>query len=123
MATILIVDDEVPSLAMLRLFLEAIGYKVLAAENEAAGIDIFTTEKPSIVITDIKMPGKDGLLLLKKIKATVPETQVIVITGHGDRDLEKQALDSGAAHFLHKPLDPVALKQALQQAQQHVQSF
>ena len=60
------------------------------------------------------MPGKDGLILLEQVKALSPETEVIVITGHGDRDLAQRALDLKATAFLHKPLDTDALEEILE---------
>ena len=68
MTKILVIDDEKPTLTMFRLFLGAYGYEVLIAENGAEGLEIFKKERPSIVLTDIKMPGIDGLLVLQQIK-------------------------------------------------------
>jgi YesN/AraC family two-component response regulator len=116
MTTILIIDDEKPTLQMLSLFLEASGYRVLTAENEQQGLTIFKAEHPQIVLTDIKMPGKDGLDVLRQIKAISPATEVIVITGHGDRDLKEQAMALEASAFFNKPLDTDALDDALQAA-------
>ena len=113
MKKILVIDDEVPTLQMLKLFLEACGYTVLTAENADLGLELFEKEKPPIVLTDIKMPGKDGFSILKTIKAACPQTAVMVITGHGDRDLAKQAFDLDATEFFNKPLDTDALDAAL----------
>ncbi len=113
MKKILVIDDEVPTLQMLKLFLGACGYVVLTAENADSGLEIFEREKPPIVLTDIKMPGKDGFSILKAIKAIRPQTEVMVITGHGDQDLAKQAYDLDATEFFHKPLDTDALDAAL----------
>jgi YesN/AraC family two-component response regulator len=65
------------------------------------------------VLTDIKMPGKDGFAVLRQIKSMAPDTQVIVITGHGDRDLARQAFDLDACAFLNKPLDTEALEKEI----------
>ncbi len=113
MEKILIIDDEKPTLAMFRLLLGAYGYNVLTAENGQSGIDIFKKKKPSIVFTDIKMPGMDGLAVLKTLKAIDPTVQVIVITGHGDEALAEQALDLAATTLLHKPIQREALDEAL----------
>jgi YesN/AraC family two-component response regulator len=122
MIKILVIDDEVPTLEMLQLFLEACDYKVFTAENGAAGIDIFEREMPPIVLTDIKMPGKDGFYILKKIKEIRPETEVIVITGHGDRDLAKKAFDLEASEFFHKPLDMEALDATLRRLEEKLKT-
>ena len=122
MTTILLVDDEKPTLQMLTLYLEACGYEVLAADNEAMGLDLFNLHQPPIVLTDIKMPGKDGLVLLQAIKQARPETEVIVITGHGDRQLEKRALALEASAFFHKPLDTDALDKALKSVEKRIEA-
>jgi DNA-binding NtrC family response regulator len=114
MTKILIIDDEKPTLQMLSLFLEACGYQVFVAENQARGVEQFQRERPSIVLTDIKMPGKDGFAALSRIKAIEPRTEVIVITGHGDKDLARQAIDMGASAFFNKPLDTDALDKTIQ---------
>jgi YesN/AraC family two-component response regulator len=120
MKKILVIDDEVATLDMLELFLSACGYTVFVAENETAGLEIFQKETPPIVLTDIKMPGKDGLMILQKIKSLRPETEVIVITGHGDRDLAKKALELKASDFFNKPLDTAALSAALKAAEERL---
>lgn len=121
MKKILVIDDEVPTLDMLDLFLGACGYTVLLAENEAAGMALFEKERPGIVLTDIKMPGKDGLSILKRIKELSPATEVIVITGHGDRDLAERAFALEASDFLNKPLDTAALGEALKKAEERLE--
>ncbi len=120
MKKILVIDDEVPTLDMLELFLGACGYEVLVAENEAAGMEIFEKERPGIVLTDIKMPGKDGLTILKRIKEISAGTEVIVITGHGDKDLAQRAFELEASGFLNKPLDTAELNDALERAEERL---
>ena len=116
MSSILIIDDDKPTLNMFRLFLGAYGYTVLTAENGALALEVFQREKPPIVLTDIKMPGMDGLEVLKRIKETDRSTEVIVITGHGDTDLAIQALDLDATDFISKPIQKEALDAALRRA-------
>jgi len=118
MTKILVIDDEKPTLSMFRLFLEAWGYLVLSAENGTEGLEIFRKEKPAIVITDIKMPGIDGLAVLRQIIDIDPRAVVIVITGHGDTDLAQQALESKAVDFIHKPINKEALAAALRKARE-----
>ena len=112
----LIIDDEQPTLFMFNLFLDAYGYKVITAENAAAGIELFKKERPSIVFTDIKMPGMDGLDALRRLKSIDPAVQVIVMTGHGDQDLMKQAMELKATAFLNKPIARSALEKVLEKA-------
>jgi DNA-binding NtrC family response regulator len=114
MTQILIIDDEKPTLQMLTLYLEVCGHKVLTAENESKGMVMFDRHRPPIVLTDIKMPGEDGFAVLRQIKSKAPNTYVIVITGHGDQDLARQAFDLDACAFFNKPLDTDALEQEIQ---------
>ncbi len=112
----LVIDDEQPTLFMFNIFLDAYGYEVLTAENAAEGIELFKKERPSIVFTDIKMPGMDGLNALKKLKSIDPAVQVIVMTGHGDEGLRKQAMELKATAFINKPIAREALEQVLKKA-------
>ena len=120
MEKILVIDDEKPTLSMFGLFLGAYGYEVFTAENGLEGIELFKKERPPIVVTDIKMPGMDGLTVLKEIKAIDPKTAVIMVTGHGDMALAKQALDAGAVDFINKPIKKEALDQALNSARERL---
>ena len=122
MNKILVIDDEKATLTMFRLFLEAYGYRVLTAQDGTSGLKIFKSEKPSVVLTDIKMPGMDGLEILQKIKEIEPKTEVIVITGHGDTDLAEQALKLNALDFIPKPIKKEALDAALQKAKNRLQT-
>jgi YesN/AraC family two-component response regulator len=120
MKKILVIDDEKSTLSMCRLFFGAYGYQVFTAENAEIGLDIFNKEKPPIVMTDIKMPGPDGFSLLKRIKEIAPETEVIVITGHGDKELAEKAFELDASAFLSKPLNTEEIELALKRAEQKI---
>jgi CheY-like chemotaxis protein/anti-anti-sigma regulatory factor len=116
MRTILVIDDERPTLQMFELYLGAYGYRVLTAASGEEGLAAFDAERPPIVLTDVKMPGMDGLAVLGAIKARRPETEVIVITGHGDIDLALTALGLRATDFIDKPIRREALEGALSRA-------
>jgi len=116
MRTILVIDDERPTLQMFELYLGTYGYQVLTAASGEEGLSRFAAENPPIVLTDIKMPGMDGLAVLKAIKDSRPETEVIVITGHGDIDLALSALELRATDFIDKPIRREALEAALDRA-------
>ena len=117
---ILIIDDERPTLAMFRLLLNAMGYDVITAEDGTRGLDLIRTMSPQIVISDIKMPGIDGLSVLERIKALNANVEIILMTGHGDEALEQEALDLNATAFLHKPVDKAALEKALEKARSNL---
>jgi len=122
MGKILVIDDEKPTLSMFRLILDAYGYSVYTAENATEGLAIFQKEKPEIVLTDIKMPGTDGLAVLRQIKEVAPQTAVIVITGHGDTALAEQAVALDAVDFINKPIKKEALDAALEKAREKLDS-
>lgn len=117
---ILLIDDEQPTLKMFTLLLSAYGFDVLTAENGQEGIEVFRRESPSLVLTDIKMPIMDGIEVLKAIKSLNPQTEVIVITGHGDMELAIQALNLDATDFINKPLQREALEKALERAKERL---
>ncbi|WP_449243455.1 response regulator, partial [Desulfovibrio sp.] len=117
---VLLIDDEKPTLNMFRLMLGVYGYGVLTAEDGEEGVEIFAANRPPLVITDIKMPGLNGIEVLKRIKALDHRTEVIVITGHGDMDLAIEALNLDATDFINKPVHRHALEQALQRAQARI---
>lgn len=121
MNKILVIDDEKPTLTMFRFMLSAHGYTVLTAENGKEGLEVFEQERPPLVLTDIKMPGMDGIEVLRRIKQIDPKTEVIVITGHGDMELAIKALNLDATDFINKPIQRHILEQALKRAEERIQ--
>ena len=115
---ILVIDDEESLRDLLRVSLTYKGFEVITAENGEKGIEVFQQERPPIVLTDIKMPGIDGLEVLREIRRLDPDTQVIVITGHGDMDSAIESLKLEAADFINKPIKDEVLMVALKRAQE-----
>ena len=113
---ILLVDDEAGIRKVLGISLADLGYTVHAAEDAATALTIIDAVRPPITLTDIKMPGMDGIELLKAIKERYPETEVIMLTGHGDMDLAIESLKFRATDFITKPISEDALTIALQRA-------
>ena len=113
---ILVVDDEEIIVRLLSMSLRSDGYETVTASSGEMGLEVFQSESPDIVVTDIKMPGMDGLELLKKIKEIDPEKEVIIVTGHGDIDSTITALQLGASDFINKPVRDEALAIALERA-------
>jgi two-component system NtrC family sensor kinase len=120
MSKLLIIDDEEGIRKLLALSLESDGYEVCTAANGEEGIETFRRETPAIVLTDIKMPGIDGIEVLKQIKELSPDTEVIMITGHGDMDLAIESLKLEASDFLNKPIKDAALSVALRRAEERI---
>ncbi len=113
---ILIVDDEEIIVKLLSMSLRSDGYEIVTAYSGEQGLEVFKAESPDIVVTDIKMPGMDGLELLKNIKKIDSEKEVIIVTGHGDIDSTITALQYGASDFINKPVRDEALAIALERA-------
>ncbi len=119
--TILLADDEEGIRKVLGISLADMGYEVLVAENGRDALRIFKEKKPPLVLTDIKMPGMDGIELLKQIKKESPDTEVIMITGHGDMELAIQSIKSDAADFITKPINDAVLEIALKRAVERIE--
>jgi len=117
---ILLVDDEEGIRKVLSITLSDAGYRVFVAENGREALRIFKTESPPIVMTDIKMPGMDGIELLKNIKRENPDTEVIMITGHGDMDLAIESLKHEATDFITKPINDDIMEIALKKAHDNI---
>jgi len=118
MPKILLIDDEDDILRVLSMSLRSDGYEVVTAASGKEGIEVFQDQLPQIILTDIKMPGMDGLQVLRHIKELSPDTEVIIITGHGDIDSAIEALQYGASDFINKPVKDEALSIALKRAEE-----
>ncbi|MFH1156742.1 MAG: response regulator [Pseudomonadota bacterium] len=117
---ILIIDDEEAIVRLLSMSLRSDGYTTFTACSGEQGIEVFKTEAPDIVITDIKMPGMDGLEVLRRVKEMDPGKEVIIVTGHGDIDSTITALQRGASDFINKPVRDEALSIALERAKEKI---
>ena len=106
-ARVLIVDDDPALLQALpeTLRLRAGGLAVDTCDSAAAALDRIATTDYDAIISDIKMPGMDGLALLAEVRALRPDTPTLLITGHGEHSLAVQALRGGAYDFIQKPID------------------
>jgi DNA-binding NtrC family response regulator len=81
------------------------GVTVETADSAAAALDRIIDRDYDAIVTDIRMPGMDGLKLLEEIRTRKPDTPTLIITGHGDNDLVVHALRGGARDFIQKPID------------------
>jgi two-component system NtrC family response regulator len=105
METILIVDDEKNYLLVLSAVLEEEGYEVLTALSGPEALEIQKSSDLDLVLTDMKMPGMDGIELLEHIKTRDPDLPVIMMTAHGTVDKAVEAMQKGAYSYILKPFD------------------
>jgi two-component system, sensor histidine kinase and response regulator len=105
--SVLIVDDDPALLQALpqTLRLRMGGVTVETADSAAAALDRIAAQDYDAIVTDIKMPGMDGLTLLAEIRTRRPDTPTLIITGHGENELVVRALRAGASDFIEKPID------------------
>ena len=118
--TVLFVDDEKDICDVLSISLSDLGYKVYTAQNGQEALRIIQELSPPIVLTDIRMPVMDGIELLRRIKGQFPETEVVMVTGHGDMDLAIESLKHEATDFIVKPIKDEALEVALNRALERI---
>jgi signal transduction histidine kinase len=117
---ILLVDDEEGICKILSISLEDSGYEVFTASSGEEAMEVFFKKRPPIVLADIKMPGMDGIELLQRIKQENPDTEVIMITGHGDMNLAIKSLKHEATDFVTKPINDDVLEIALKRAKERI---
>ena len=103
---ILVIDDEPDMLSGCQKFLETEGYAVAVADSGEAGIELYETETPDLVIVDLNMPGIDGMAVLRSIMARNQQAVVIVFTGYGTIEGAVEAIKAGAFDFIQKLFDP-----------------
>jgi len=115
---ILVVDDDP---ALLEALPEAVrlrmpGIEIDTCDSAAAAIERIEASDYDAIVTDIKMPGMDGLALLSVIRGKRPATPTLLITGHGEDDLGLRALEGGAFEYISKPIDRDSFIESLERA-------
>ncbi|MBI2391891.1 MAG: sigma-54-dependent Fis family transcriptional regulator [Deltaproteobacteria bacterium] len=116
---ILIVDDEFSVRDSLFHWFRKDGFRVGAAENAAAALQELQKEPWDVALLDIKMPGMDGMELLRRVRQVSPDTVVLMLTAHGTVETAVEALKIGAYDYLTKPIDPDELVRVVTKALQH----
>jgi CheY-like chemotaxis protein len=118
-ATILVVDDEAAIRSLMRKSLEEVGHQVVEARDGAEGLQVFQEHRPDLVITDIFMPEKEGLGLIRELKKHPEQVKILAMSG-GSRivagDFLELARDLGVASTLRKPFSMLALRAAVTEA-------
>ncbi len=113
---ILLAEDDASNAALLSLALKQMGFEATHAKNGREAIDQLSGHVYDLVITDLKLGDIDGLKVLAAAKKTLPEAEVVVITGHGSIDTAVAAIKAGAFDYLIKPIDPDELSIVLHKA-------
>jgi two-component system response regulator AtoC len=113
-ATLLVVDDEPKMRRVLEIALQQLGHQVLTAGNGHEALEVIDRAGVDLVITDLRMPGMDGLALLAHLRRHEHEMPVIVVTAHGSVESAVDAMKHGAADYLLRPFDLGVLELALE---------
>jgi len=118
MARILIIDDDVKFLKMLRQMLERAGHEVVEAPNGEVGVKLFREERTELIITDIFMPEKEGIEIIRELKREFPTVKIIAISGggrKGDFSFLEAAETLGADRSFTKPFERQEMLKAIQE--------
>lgn len=115
-APLMLVDDDPDLLRLLTLRLNASGYRILAVESAEAALAQLAISLPALVITDVRLPGMDGLALFAEIRSRYPALPVILLTAHGTIPDAVDATTQGAFAYLTKPFDGHVLLDKVAQA-------
>jgi DNA-binding NtrC family response regulator len=117
---VLVVDDEVRQLEILKTILEREGMDVETATSAEGAVRVMRDTLPAVVLTDLKLPGADGVDLLEEVSRSSPQTCVILMTAHGSIDNAVAAMKKGAFDYLTKPLERetvlLAVRRAMEKA-------
>jgi len=113
---ILVVDDEQIVRMSCERALVPKGYEVLLADHAQAGLETLGREKIDLVLTDLKMPGMDGLEFLKAVKESWPQVVVVMITGYQTIDTAVKSIKLGAYDYINKPFTPAQLNEVVARA-------
>lgn len=119
MAKILIVEDDVAFCTMLKTFLVKKNYEVEAVYNASEALNLFKTEKFDVVISDVRLPDKEGLEILKAVKQQNPDTGVIMMTSYAEISKAVNAMKEGAVDYLAKPFNPEVILKSIKAALEH----
>lgn len=116
MRKVLVADDEVRVCKLICNLVDWAAFDMQIVATAHDGLSAFAAverEKPDLVVTDIRMPGLDGLALIAKMRESAPDTDIIIISGHRDFEYAQQAIEYGANAYLLKPVNKEELETAL----------
>jgi two-component system response regulator HydG len=116
MAAILIVEDDVAFATMLKTFFEKRGYSVEAAFSAAEAFKKLSLQPFNVILTDVRLPDKDGLEILLEVKAKYKDVQVIMMTNYAEINMAVKAMKNGAFDYVSKPFQPESILQTIENA-------
>lgn len=119
MKKLLIVDDEVSILQLLTRALKGEGIEIVTATRMADAEFAIKNARPELIIADLRLTGvlgQEGLELISYVKEKSPDSKVIIMTGYGSPEIEREAYERGALHYFEKPVDLQRLKDKVKQA-------
>ncbi len=111
---ILIVDDQFGIRILLNEVLQKEGYDTFQAANGLQALEILNDHTPGLVLLDMKIPGMDGIEILKRMKVVQPDIKVIIMTAYGELDMIQEAMDLGAITHFAKPFDIDDIRKAVE---------
>ncbi|MEO8015227.1 MAG: response regulator, partial [Polaromonas sp.] len=115
-ANLLVVDDDADMLRLLTMRLTAAGYRVTAVTSAEAALTELQLKRPQLVLSDVRLPGKDGLALFDDIRTLHPSLPVILLTAHGTIPDAVEATERGVFTYLTKPFDGKGLLDKIAEA-------
>ena len=118
----LLVDDEKEFVLTLSERLKTRNLGAAVAHDGEEALSILEADTPDVMVLDLKMPGIQGLEVLQRVKREKPDTEVIILTGHGSAQEEQQAMDLGAFAYLNKPVDIDVLAETMRKAYEKIKS-
>lgn len=119
--TVLCVDDEEDILSILLPRVERLAEKCFVTTDSMKAADILKKEKVDLVISDLKMPNKDGITMFRELKAISPKLEGVFLTGFGDKKTVQEAIRLGAFDFIDKPFSDSALLATLRRVMEHIE--
>jgi DNA-binding NtrC family response regulator len=114
--SVLIIEDDADSAEFMRLLLEPEGYTVKTAATAQLARAEVASSNPDLILMDLMLPDVEGLDLLREFRAMRPESQVIVVSGHGSISVAVEAMENGALSFIEKPINAIVLMAQLHKA-------
>ncbi|EAR13294.1 regulator protein pilR [Polaribacter irgensii 23-P] len=115
--TVLVLDDEKRFTEELTEFLENSGFQTFEANSAAQGLSLLKKQSIDLLILDVRLPGVNGLDILKKVKVKYPNMEVIIVSAHGDMDTVIKAMRSGAIDYLRKPFRHIDIRIAIERTE------